>query len=58
MHELVTVKEVAEILKISYESALYIIKYDELPYIQVGRQFRVDKKDLEAYLHKRKIIHK
>lgn len=36
-----TAKEIAEILKISYENALDIIKYSGIPYVRIGRQYRV-----------------
>ena len=53
MPEMLTPKEVAEILKISYESALGFIKYSGLDYIKVGNQYRVSKDKLEAFLNRK-----
>lgn len=49
MTELLTVYEVAEILKVSYETALMYIKQHKLA-IKVGRQYRVCKDKLSAHL--------
>lgn len=43
-----TVREIAELLKISYDSALEVVKYSGIEYVQVGRQYRV----LESTLYK------
>ena len=43
-----TVREIAELLKISYDSALEVVKYSGVEYVQVGRQYRV----LESTLYK------
>lgn len=51
--EMLTPKEVADILKISYESALAFIKYSGVDYIKVGRQYRVTKDKLNAFLMKK-----
>lgn len=45
-----TPKEVAKILKISYENALNFIRYSGIPYIQIGRQYRVAEETLKAFL--------
>lgn len=45
-----TPKEVAKILKISYEKALQFIKYSGIPYIQIGRQYRVAEETLQSFL--------
>ena len=47
---LLTPQEVADILKISYEKALEFVKYSGIPYIKVGRQYRVDSSALNAFL--------
>ena len=47
---MLTAKEVAAILKISYDNALAFIKYSGIDYIQVGRQYRVSEEKLSAYL--------
>lgn len=51
MLELLTVQEVADILKVSYETALMYVKQHNLA-IQVGRQYRVPKDKLSAHLSK------
>ena len=47
---LITAKEVAAILKISYDNALAFIKHSGIDYIKVGRQYRVSEEKLTAYL--------
>ena len=51
MLELLTVKEVAEILKVSYDTALLYIKQNNLA-IKVGHQYRVSKDKLAAHISK------
>ena len=51
--EMLTPKEVAEILKISYEAALAFIKYSGIDYVRVGRQYRVSGEKLKAFLMKK-----
>ena len=53
MPEMLTPKEVAKILKISYESALGFIKYSGIDYIKVGNQYRVSAEKLKALLNKK-----
>ena len=48
--EMLTPKEVAETLKISYEAALAFIKYSGIDYVKVGRQYRVSEEKLKAFL--------
>lgn len=50
MPTMLTPKEVASILKISYDSALEFIKHSGIDYLKVGRQYRVNKDKLLAYL--------
>lgn len=47
---MLTVKEVAAVLKVSYDSALEFIKHSGIDYIKVGRQYRVSEEKLTAYL--------
>lgn len=51
MTELLTVQEVAGVLKVSYETALAYIKLNNLA-IKVGRQYRVSRDKLSAHLNK------
>lgn len=52
MGEYLTPKEVAEILKVSYETALAVIKYGGIEYLQIGRQYRVSKKKFHDFFSK------
>ena len=51
--KLLTPREVAEILGVSYEVALAFIKFSGIDYIKVGRQYRVSRDKLMAFLSKR-----
>ncbi len=51
MSELLTVQEVSEILRVSYETALMYVKQHNLA-IRVGRQYRVPKDRLATHLTK------
>ena len=53
MPDMLTPKEVAAILKISYESALAFIKYSGIDYIRIGNQYRVSAEKLKAFLNKK-----
>ncbi len=57
-----TVKEVAEQLKVSYDTALNFIKYN-VEYTNIGRQYRVLESKLNEVLYppkavKKKIMHR
>ena len=49
--------DVAERLKISYDSALAFIKYSGIDYLRVGRQYRVSEDKLNAFLGKKGRVH-
>lgn len=53
MPEMLTPKEVAKILKISYESALGFIKFSGIDYIKVGNQYRVSAEKLKVFLNRK-----
>lgn len=53
MPEMLTPHDVAEIMKVSYETALEFIKYSGIDYIKIGRQYRVTKDKLTAFLLKK-----
>ena len=55
--EMLTPKEVAAILKISYEAALAFIKYSGIDYHRIGNQYRVSTEKLRAFLHKKGPTH-
>lgn len=49
MAELLNIYEVAEILRVSYETALMYVKHHNLA-IKIGRQYRVPKDKLATHL--------
>lgn len=51
MTELLNIYEVAEILRVSYETTLMYVKQHNLA-IKIGRQYRVPKDKLTAHLSK------
>ena len=51
MTDLLTVKEVAEILRVSYETALLYIRQNNLA-TKIGRQYRVPREKLAAHINK------
>ena len=57
MPELLTPREVADILKISYESALAFIKHSGIDFLKIGSQYRVAKDKLEAFVCKKGTIY-
>ncbi len=56
--EMLTPREIADILKISYHRALDFIKHSGIDYVKVGSQYRVSKEKLFAFINSkgRKII--
>jgi len=48
-----TVREVAELLRVSSMTVYRLIKSSELPAVRVGRSFRVRDIDVDAYLASR-----
>ncbi|MBQ3178946.1 MAG: helix-turn-helix domain-containing protein [Clostridia bacterium] len=50
MIQLLTPQEVAEILQVSYETALQFIKYSGIDFLKLGRQYRVEKQKLFTFL--------
>lgn len=51
--EMLTPREVAEILKISYEAALAFIKYSGIDYHRIGNQYRISAEKLRAFLSRK-----
>ena len=52
LSDLLTVKEVAEILRVSQPTVLRMIEDSELPAIRVRNQWRIRRSDLDAYLQR------
>lgn len=50
MRELLTVAEVAEMLRVSTMTVYRLIRTGEMPAVRVGRSYRVRHDDLERYL--------
>ena len=50
MDTMLTPQDVADILALSYDKALDFIKHSGLEYNLIGRQYRVSRKKLEAFL--------
>lgn len=48
-----TVQEIADLLKISYDSALAFVKHGGLPFVRVGRQYRVSAERLHRFLNQK-----
>lgn len=50
MDQLLTVAEVAELLRVSTMTVYRLIRSGELPAVRVGRNYRVRQRDLDGYL--------
>jgi len=50
MNSLLTVKEVAKILRINYRKVLDLIHLGELPAYRVGGSFRITEEQIQKYL--------
>lgn len=47
---LLTVAEVAEVLRVSTMTVYHLIKANDIPALRVGKNYRIRQPDLEAYL--------
>jgi excisionase family DNA binding protein len=52
LSDLLTVKEVAEMLRVSQPTVLRMIEDGELPAIRVRNQWRIRRSELDAYLQR------
>ena len=50
---MLTPYDIAEKLKVSYDTALAFIKYSGIPYLKIGRQYRVTEEDFDAFVNKK-----
>lgn len=50
MNDLLTVAEVADMLRVSTMTVYRLIRTGELPAVRVGRSYRVKRADLDEYL--------
>ena len=53
MPDFLTPQDIADILKISYDSALAWIKQSGIDYLKVGRQYRVSAEKLQTFLQRK-----
>lgn len=51
-----TITEIAEMLKVSYDTALNFVKYSNIDYVKIGRQYRVEESKLNAVLYPEKAV--
>ena len=59
MERLLSVEEVADILGLEYKTIYRLVRSGDLPAARIGRVYRVDRADLEAYLERQKqVVHK
>jgi len=49
-----TIEEVSQLLKVSKLTLYDLVKKGEIPVFRVGRQMRIDAKDLDVFIHKHK----
>lgn len=55
-NELMTIKEVADFLRISTISAYSWVREGKLPAIRIGKEWRVRSRDLDEWLEVRRIV--
>lgn len=53
-NKIITVPEMANLLKISRSKAYNLVKDTTFPIIKIGKCIRIDKKELESWLHNAK----
>ena len=53
MSELLTIKEVAERLRVTYHTAYKYVTTEKIPAIKLERGYRIREEDLEKYLKSR-----
>ena len=53
-----TVTEVADYLRVSYDTALNLMKYSDMECVQIGRQYRVLESKLNEFLYPPKVAKK
>ena len=54
---LLSIEDVADILGLEYKTVYRLVKSGEIPAARIGRVFRVDRVDFEAYLERQKQKH-
>lgn len=51
-NKLLTVNEVAKILRVSNMTVYRLVKKKEIPAIRVGKNYRIKESDVDAYLNR------
>lgn len=51
IHTLLTVQQLADILQVSYKTALKVMK-QSIPYTKVAGQYRIDPKQVQNFIEK------
>ena len=54
--KVLTVKETAEVLKVKPQWVYRMIRRDDLPFIRLGRQIRIDEDSLERWLTEHTVL--
>lgn len=54
--KMLTPAEVAERLRVSYDTALHLIKYSGLPYLRIGRQYRMSEVVLDDLITRAYVV--
>ncbi len=55
-NKILTVSEMANLLKISRSKAYHLVKDTTFPVIKIGKCIRINKKELESWLHNAKSV--
>lgn len=50
-----TIEEVAKMLKLAYLTVYRWVQAKKLEAYKIGKQYRIDKKDLDTFIEKRKV---
>lgn len=53
MPKMLSPREVAEVLGVSYETALAFIRYSGIDHLEIGRQYRVSEEKFAAFLNQK-----
>lgn len=56
MNEILTIKELKEILKISRSKAYELVKMKDFPIIKIGKSIRINKDELFKWLQNQKNV--
>lgn len=54
MEELLSLEEAAKILRVDYKTVYRLVRNGELPAAKIGRVYRLERRDLQAYLESAK----